>query len=419
MYAIIDCNSFYASCERVFAPHLRNKPVVVLSNNDGCVIARTSEAKKLGIPMGAEYFKYKEYMEKNNIKVFSSNYPLYADMSERMINTISEIVPEIEVYSIDEAFAKLSGLPEKDYRKIGLEIKNRVYKYTGLPVSVGIAPAKTLAKVANFYAKRYPKFSNVLVLDNPTTIDQALGLLDVSEIWGIGYRYSKFLKNNNIKSALDLKNAPEAWIKKHLKVTGLRTQKELKGVSCIPLETVQPDKKQILVSRSFKNAVTDINEMKKAVSTFITIAALKMRKQHSNASILGVFVNSGRFAQARRPSEDCFKTAVLQTPSNNTFELIKIACNLVDSIFYSGYKYKKAGVFFSGLCPESGVQFSFFDTFDRDKFSKVVKTIDFLNDKYGKNTVLFAVQGEQIKLSTQEMLSPEYTTKWSDIIEVS
>ncbi|MCD6557315.1 MAG: Y-family DNA polymerase, partial [Bacteroidales bacterium] len=245
MFAIVDINNFYASCERIFDPKLRNKPVAVLSNNDGCIIARSNEAKKLGIKMGQVFFEKEDWLKKQGVAVLSSNYPLYADMSNRMVQVLREMVDDIIIYSIDEVFIDLSSYKNKDLRLLAFEIKDKLLKYLGLPVSVGIAPTKTLAKTANFYAKRYPKFKNVLVFDEEQKIKDALKLIDVGEIWGIGRRFQKFLKANGIKSALDLRNANEQFIKKHMSVVGLRTVKELKEESCIEVESIREDRKNM------------------------------------------------------------------------------------------------------------------------------------------------------------------------------
>jgi len=278
MFAIIDINNFYASCERVFNPKLQNKPVVVLSNNDGCIIARSNESKSLGIKMGQVFFEKESYLKSKGVAVFSSNYPLYADMSNRMVNIVQDIVGDVIIYSIDEVFVDLSTFKNTGFEALAFEIKNKLYKYIGLPVSIGIAPTKTLAKVANFYAKRYKKFSNVLVLNDEKKIQQALSLIDIGEIWGIGRRFKNFLKSNGIKSALDLKNANQTFIHKHMSVTGLRTVKELNSYSCISVESIKNDRKNITHSRTFKYPITKLEELKSAIVTFIVRVAEKLRK---------------------------------------------------------------------------------------------------------------------------------------------
>lgn len=416
MFAIIDINNFYASCERVFNPKLRGKPIVVLSNNDGCIIARSNESKKLGIKMGQVFFEKEAYLKSQGVAVFSSNYPLYADMSNRMVNVVQSIVGELIIYSIDEVFVDLKSYKNTNYEALAFEIKEKIYKHIGLPVSIGIAPTKTLAKVANFYAKRYKKFSNVLVLDEDKKIQQALLLIDVGEIWGIGRRLKKFLKSNGISSALDLKNANKKFIHKHMSVTGLRTVNELNSYSCISVESIKEDRKNLTHSRTFKHPVSKLEDLKSAIATFTVRLAEKLRKQNSATNIIGVYIETGRFNNDYRYKS--FKTTNLQVPSDNTFELISYAMKLVEAIFTEGLKYKKAGVMLYALQNSSNIQYSLFDTYDRPKFKKLNKFVDKLNEKMGRDTVRYGIQGENTKISIQEKLSPQYTTSWEHIIKV-
>jgi DNA polymerase V len=417
MHALIDINNFYASCERVFNPKLRHKPVVVLSNNDGCIIARSQEAKKLGIKMGAAYFENEQFLKDNNVAVYSSNYPLYADMSERMVNVLKEITDSITIYSIDEVFADLSSFRINELEDLAIDIKSKLYKYTGLPVSVGVAPTKTLAKIANFYAKRYPKFSNILVLRDDETIKKALSLIDISEVWGIGRQYRKFLKANGIKSALDLREANETFIRKHMTVVGLRTVKELKGFSCVSVDSIREDRKNVTHSRTFKNAVTNLTDLKKAVATFTVRVSEKLRFQGSAANIIGVFIETSRFNNKKYKYQNS-KILNLPVPSDNTFELIKYAMKALEAIYVNGYKYKKAGVMLFALQDSDKLQFSLFDTYNRLKCKDVLNAVDLINIKMGRDTVKYAVQGDNTKISVQERISPRYTTSWNHIIEV-
>lgn len=414
MFAIIDINNFYASCERVFNPSLRNKPIVVLSNNDGCIIARSNESKKLGIKMGQVFFEKEKFLKENNVAVFSSNYPLYADMSNRMVNIVQDIVGELINYSIDEVFVDLKHHKNKNLKDLAFEIKNKLQKYIGLPVSIGIAPAKTLAKVANFYAKRYKKFSNVLILNDEETIKQALALIDVGEIWGVGHKSKKFLKANGLKTALDLKNANQQFIRKHLSVTGLRTVWELNSHSCISVESIKEDRKNIMHSRTFKHPITNLKDLKSALATFTVRASEKLRKQKSLANIIGVYVSTNRFENYYSKT----KIINLPVPSNNSFELINYAMQLSEQVFSENIKIKKAGIMLFALQDASNVQTSLFDTYDRNKINKITKSIDILNAKLGRDTVKFAIQGENTKISVQQKLSPQFTTSWKDIIEV-
>lgn len=417
MHALIDINNFYASCERVFNPKLRHKPVVVLSNNDGCIIARSQEAKKLGIKMGAAYFENEQFLKDNNVAVYSSNYPLYADMSERMVNVLKEITDSITIYSIDEVFADLSSFRINELEDLAIDIKSKLYKYTGLPVSVGVAPTMTLAKIANFYAKRYPKFSNILVLRDDETIKKALSLIDISEVWGIGRQYRKFLKANGIKSALDLREANETFIRKHMSVVGLRTVKELKGFSCVSVDSIREDRKNVTHSRTFKNAITNLTDLKKAVATFTVRVCEKLRFQRSAANIIGVFIETSRFNNKKYKYQNS-KILNLPVPSDNTFELIKYAMKALEAIYVNGYKYKKAGVMLFALQDSDKLQFSLFDTYNRPKCKDVLNAVDLINLKMGRDTVKYAVQGDNTKISVQERLSPRYTTSWNQIIEV-
>jgi len=417
LFALIDINNFYASCERVFDPKLRNKPVVVLSNNDGCIIARSNEAKKTGVKMGQVFFEKEDWLKKQGVFVLSSNYPLYADMSNRMVQVLREIADDVIIYSIDEVFIDLHSFKNKDLEALGFEIKNKLFKYLGLPVSVGIAPTKTLAKVAVFYAKRYPKFKNVLLLDKDEKIQNALRLIDVGEIWGVGRQFKKFLKANGIKSALDLRNANEQFVKKQMTVVGLRTLKELKGISCINVETIREDRKNMMYSRTFKHPIKTKDELRAVISTYTVRLSEKLRFQKSAANLIGVFLETSRFENKKYRYYNS-KIVHLPVPSDDTFELIKYALKLTDAIFVSGYKYKRAGVTVSELQESKHLQYSLFDTVNRSKNNKIFKTVDFLNASYGRNAVKYAVQGNNTKISIQERLSPQYTTSWKQIIVV-
>ena len=417
MFAIIDINNFYASCERVFNPKLRDKPIVVLSNNDGCIIARSNEAKILGIKMGQVFFEKENFLKEKNVQVFSSNYPLYADMSNRMVQTVQELVGDVIIYSIDEVFVDLSSNKNKNLEEFAIEIKKRIYKHTGLPVSIGIAPTKTLAKIANFYAKRYKKFSNVLVLNDEKKIEQALELIDVGEIWGVGRRFKKFLKANSIKSALDLKNANQSFIHKHMSVIGLRTVKELNSYSCIDVESIKEDRKNITHSRTFKHPISNIEDFKAAIATFTVRVSEKLRNQNSAANIIGINMETSRFNNDYSYRQT--KIVNLPVPTDNTFELINYVMKLIDATFSKELKYKKAGVMLLALQDALNIQYSLFDTYDRPKFKKIINSVDSLNKIMGRDTVRYGTQGKNTKISVQEKLSPQYTTSWQHIIEVN
>jgi DNA polymerase V len=414
MFALVDINNCYASCERVFNPRLRNVPLVVLSNNDGCVIARSNEAKKLGIKMGAAYFEIQAFLKEHKVEVYSSNYPLYADLSNRMVSVLREFVDEIVIYSIDEVFINLNPYRFKDLEKTANEIKERIYRYVGLPVSIGVAPTKTLAKVANFYAKRYKKFKNVLVFNDDETIIKALSVMDISEIWGIGRQHKKFLKGNGIISALDLRNANESFIKKHLTVTGLRTVKELKGFSCISVEGIREERKNMMHTRTFRTAISNLPDLKSAVATFTVRLAEKLRAQKSAANIIGVFIETSRFQNNEYKYMNS-KMINLHVPSDSSFELIKYTMQALEMIYVNGYKYKKAGVMAFSLQDSSHIQYSLFDEVDRLKHGKILQSVDLINSLYGRDTIRYAVQGKDTKISVQEKLSPRYTTNWDHI----
>ncbi|NOZ35393.1 MAG: Y-family DNA polymerase [Chlorobi bacterium] len=366
--------------------------------------------------MGHIFFQKKDWLKEQGVAVLSSNYPLYADMSDRMVQVVRQIVDNITVYSVDEVFIDLNNC-SKDLSETAFEIKNKLLKYLGLPVSVGIAPTKTLAKVAAFYAKRYPKFQNILILDNDKKIQDALKLIDVGEIWGVGRQFKKFLKANNIKSASDLRNTNEQFVKKHMTVTGLRTVKELKGISCISTDSISEERKNIIHTRTFKHTIKTKADLKAVISTFTVRLCEKLRFQHSAANMIGVFIETSRF---KNPEYHYYnsKTVDLPVPSNDTFELIKYALNLLDTIFVSGYKYKRAGVMLFGLQDAKHLQYSLFDTINRPKHKHVFKAIDLLNASYGRDAVKYAVQGNDTKISVQERLSPQYTTSWKQIITV-
>ncbi len=417
MYALVDCNNFYASCERVFNPSLNGKPVVVLSNNDGCVIARSNEAKAIGIGMGQPAFEIKELIQKYQVSVFSTNFTLYGDMSQRVMNILSEFVQDIEIYSIDEAFLSLRGFVYFDLTQMGYNIRQTILKGTGIPVSIGIAPTKTLAKVANHYAKKTPSSKGVFMIteENRKTV---LSNFPVGDVWGIGRQYNKMLAGFGIHSALDFVNSSSQWIRKKMSVVGLRTQKELSGVECIGMELTIPAKKTICTSRSFGQMITDYNLIAEALSNHASRCAFKLRKQHSCANVIMVFIHTNRHRKDL-PQYARNRVIVLPVASNSTFEIVNYALTALKSIFKEGYHYKKAGVIVSGIVPENTVQSSLFDEVDREKHSKVLQALDTINNLYGKDTVKLAVLGSrrQWKLR-QEKLSPFYTTNWNQIITI-
>lgn len=413
MFGLLDCNNFYASCERVFNPSLNGVPVVVLSNNDGCVIARSNEAKALGIKMGAPAFQIKEQIEKYGIAVFSSNYTLYGDMSARVMSILAEEAPEIEIYSIDEAFIDLSGI--SDLKAVSTRIIEKVIHGTGIPVSLGIAPTKTLAKVANKFAKKYPAYNRVCIIDTEEKRIKALELTDIADVWGIGRRLASRLEKQGTKTAYDFTLLPSAWVRKNMAVTGERTWKELQGISCIDMEAAPPAKKQICTSRSFGRMVEDYDTLSQAVATYAAACAKKLRQQKSYAASLMVYIHTNNF---REDLPQYWKNIVvkLPVPTADTQEIVHYALSGLGNIFMQGYRYKKAGVIITEIT--SGAQLGLFDTVDRERRERLMKVVDNINGAHGSHISLVAQgSGHDWKLK-QELLSKCYTTKLCDIIEI-
>lgn len=421
MIAIIDCNSFYASCEKVFRPDLEGKPIVVLSNNDGCLIARNDEAKAVGIAMGVPFFKVKDIIEEKKIFVASSNYALYGDLSRRVMETISEINPWIQVYSIDEAFIDVSHIPIAQMVDYCQHIQQIILKQTGIPVSIGVASTKVLSKVANRVAKRTKALcKGVFVLATPTEEQAALQDFPVEDVWGIGRQQTKKLRLLGIGTAYQLSQKSTAWAKTQLGgVVGVRLIKELNGISCIELGEGLESKKMIASTRSFGQPVTTLEEMKEAIATYTCRAAEKLRIQQSNAAYLSIFMKTNRFDQrAAYRSEGA--GALLPFATNVSHLLIKEAVRLAESCFETGLSYKKAGVLLSMITPANQVQSSLFDTLEIDsKTALLQKTLDRINQKNGLDTIKYAATGttRNWKMRAEER-SPEHTTKWSDVYKL-
>lgn len=419
IFGLVDCNNFYASCERVFNPSIDGKPVVVLSNNDGCAVAMSNEAKALGIKIGTPLFQIKSMIAQHDVQVFSSNYELYGDMSRRVMSIMEDFSPYVEYYSIDESFLGMDwyqgGLTE-----VGTRLRNQVKQWTRIPVSVGFGRTKTLAKIANRFAKRNKELNGVFDIVDYPDIDGLLKKLVVEDVWGIGPRNSKKLNAKGIFTAYDLKKAPDDWIRKYLGgIVGLRTVWELRGISCIPLEMGHKDKKQIISSRSFGHPVERISDMREAVSSYMTIAALKLRGQNSLASTVSVFIGTNPF----NPNDKQYHTSLVKKlpfPTNVTADLISEAIDLLTKVYQDGFRYKKAGVILSDIMPESSISEYLF--IDRDKFqeqTRLMKTIDTLNERYGKGTVQNASIGINKTWSMRrERMSPRYTTSWDELIVV-
>ena len=416
MYAILDCNNFYASCERVFNPSLQSKPIVILSNNDGCVIARSNEAKQY-VPMGAVAFKYKEVFKKHNIHIFSSNYALYGDMSNRVMNIAAYFTPNIEIYSIDEAFLKFNKFENCDFNAYGLRIRNKVYKWTGLPVSIGFAHTKALSKIANKIAKKYPiETKGVYVIDTNEKRIKALKYTKIGDVWGIGRRISKKLLKLNIDTAYKFVQLPDEWVRKELSVVGLRLKHELEGKSVLSLDQVK-SKKAIATTRTLDVSSSDYNVIKERVSTFAVTCSQKLRLQKTDCNLLMVFIHTNGH---RKDQKQYSKNIVVKLPypTNSSITITKYAIKGLKCIFKDGYKFKKIGVIVMGITPSNSKQINMFEK-ENEKHQILMKTIDNLNQSIGRNKIKLASQdlGRTWKMR-QEKLSPCYTTDINDIIVV-
>lgn len=418
MVALVDCNNFYASCERVFNPSLNNKPVVVLSNNDGSVIARSNEAKLVGIQMGAVAHQIKDLIEKHQVQVFSSNYTLYGDMSNRVMTELGKFTPEIEVYSIDEAFLDLSGFELFNLPMYCQNIKKTVTQNTGIPISIGVAPTKTLAKIANRTAKKNLIYKGVCILETDSEIKEVLAKFPIEDIWGIGHRYAKMLQLHGYHTALDFANANEGFVKSKMGVVGLRMLRELNGFPCLDIETMTPAKKNICTSRSFGQSLTEKENVSQAVATFASKCAFKLRKQKSAAGVIIIFLNTNRFNEKDLQYNPSI-VVKLPVATNSSIELVKYALIGFDKIFKNGFKYKKAGIIVGEIIPETQVQIGLFDTVNRPKQNSSMIALDKLNYRYGREKVKLAACGDGRKWKLKnEHISRCYTTQWTKLIEV-
>ena len=416
MIALADCNNFYASCERVFNPTLKNKPVVVLSNNDGCIIARSNESKQLGIKMGEPVFKAREIIDKHNVNVFSTNFALYGDMSKRVMTLLASLSPEIEIYSIDEAFMNLAGI--KKCFEIGLHMRDTVKKHTGIPISIGIASTKTLAKVANHCAKRFTK-KGVYVLKRKDHISDILKSMPVSKLWGVGSRYSRMLRSYGVDNAHEFVSLDEKWVLEKMTVMGLRIQRELKGESCISMDINPSPKKNICTSRSFGTKVRDFQSLKESISSHAARCAEKLRLEKGCARYVSVVIKTNPFSDS---DYYCgYKSSSFDVPTNDTLDIINAAENILRSIYKKGLEYKKSGVIVGDIIPQNQVQLNLFDMDEkRIKRKKLDSTVDIINQAMGRSTIHIGSQGIsknwQLK---REKLSPCYTTKWDDLLTIN
>lgn len=417
MYALIDCNNFYASCERVFNPALRDKPVVVLSNNDGCVIARSNEAKAVGIPMGAPAFQYEEQMKANNVHVFSANFALYGDLSHRVMTILSEFCPKMEIYSIDEAFLDFKGFELHDLNRIGLEMKNKVLKWTGIPISVGFAPTMALAKAANRIAKKFPERTDgVYCIATEEQRIKALKWLKVEDVWGIGRRHARRLQEMKINTAYDFTQLSDRWVRDMMTVVGLRLKHDLQGIPTLQCEEVK-DRKSIATTRTFESNYNRIEQIKERVASFTVTCAAKLRAQNACCNSIMVFLRTNRYGDENNQYNP---NMVIKLPfaTNSTIELVKFALQAVEQMFKPEFSYKRAGVIVMDFTPEDNQQLNLFEN-RNTRHIELMKAVDKINRLYGQQKIRLAAQdtGRVWKMK-QEHLSPRYTTNINEILVV-
>lgn len=422
MFALVDVNAFYASCESAFRPDLKGKPVVVLSNNDGCVIASNVEAKVLGVNMGAPYFKQKDLFRRYGVFCFSSNYELYADMSSRVMSILEELSPHVEIYSIDEAFCDLTGVRNcRDLTDFGQEIRSTILQKTRLTVGVGIAQTKTLAKLANHAAKKWQEQTGGVVdLSNIERQRKLMAALPVDEVWGIGRRLGKKLDVMGIKTVLDLADTDIRFIRKHFSVVLERTVRELRGEPCLALEEFAPDKQEIICSRSFGEKLTDYNAMREAICTYASRAAEKLRREHQYCRFISTFIKTSPFA-LNEPYYGNSASIKLLTPTQDSRDIIAAATRSLDAVWREGLRYQKAGVMLGDFFSSGVAQLNLFDNnVPRRNSEKLMDLLDTLNAEKGKGTLYFAGQGiQQPWAMKRDMLSPRYTTRYSDLLRVN
>ena len=404
--ALIDCNSFYVSCERLFNPKIRNKPVVVLSSNDGCIISRSNEAKTLGIKMGDPYFKAKDIILKNNVHVFSSNYSLYGDLSRRVMRTLKRFNSEIEIYSIDEAFLDLTNFPDDEVEDVGKEIRSIVLQWTGIPTSIGIAKTKTLSKIANHIAKKTK--SGVVSLIGIKDIDPILEKVEINEVWGVGKQLTKFFVQNGIHNAKQLKNISNTWIKKSSNVLSSRTAMELRGISCISLEAQSSKRKSCVVSRSFAKKVEKLQELQGSITNYCLNAAEKIRSESLIAKSITIFIRTSPF-QNQFAYYSNSKTIDLPIATDNSIEIVKTALTGLKDIFKNGYRYQKAGIMLSDLSSSQGSK-NLFSSIKDVKIKNLMKSIDNTNYRFGRSTLSLASAGINKKWNIKKQYSSKIDT---------
>ena len=416
MIGLCDCNNFFVSCQRIFRPDLDGKPVMVLSGNDGCVIARSNEVKTLGIKMGVPLFQVKDIVKKNKITLFSANHKLYADISCRVMETLRQLTSKIEVYSVDEAFIDFSGIDSAKLKSQGEEISKIIRRNTGVPVSIGIAPSKTLAKVASELCKKYPKLNGCCVMQRPKDIEKVLRKLPIEDVWGIGRKSSKKLQMLNIITAYDFTLLDKNVVQSQLSITGVRTWKELQSTPAIELQTTAAHQ-SISIGRSFAKNLKTLEELHSMIVIFATTIADKLRRQGSCTTQITTYIYTNHH-HTDAPQRYESDTVKLEVPTDSTIELVNVVTESLKKIFLSGYEYKKAGVICSNFTRKNEVQNSLFDTINREKHNSLMRSIDHINERYGSKSVTpAATSGVEINTNRQ-YLSPNYTTAWEDVLKV-
>ncbi len=417
MFALVDCNNFYASCQRVFQPNLIDRPIVVYSNNDGCVIARSNEAKALGVPMGAAAYQWEKFFKENSVQVFSANFSLYGDMSQRVMTILNDFSPEMEIYSIDEAFIKFEGFERFNLQHIGETMHRRVTKGTGIPISVGIAPTKSLAKVANRIAKKFPQHTkNVYLIDDEEKRIKALKWLKIEDVWGIGRKHAKRLQAIGVKTAFDFTMLEDEWVKENMAIVGLRLKRDLEGKPTLDLEEAQP-KKNIAITRSFEGNHSEKDFLQERISTFAVSCAEKLRLQKSCCNSIMVFIQTNRH-RVDLPQYNRNIVLNLPFPTNSSIEISNFALQALAIIFRENYQYKRAGVIVQDFTDEDKSQINIFENSD-ERHKKLMQSIDKVNAMFGQQKIRLGSQDpKKIWKMKQENLSPNYTTKLSDIIVV-
>ena len=414
--ALIDCNSFYASCERIFNPKLLGKPIVVLSNNDGCIITRSAEAKALGIKMGEPYFKAKKIIEKNNVKVFSSNYSLYGDISQRVMEILLGFSPEVEIYSIDEAFLNFKGFKNNELLTYCKHIRQTIKQWVGIPVSIGVGSTKTLSKIANHLAKKEADYEGICILKGDEKIEEALNRIEIGDVWGIGRRLSKFLRNYEVRTAKQFAFLDRRWIRKNMGVVGEKIQLELCGVSCLDLELLPSPKKSCCVSRSFSRPIEKIEELQESIANYGSRVAEKIREEGLIAQSMSIFVLTNHFNKKEKQYSSSIKLQ-LDCPTSDSKLIVKRAVEGIKRIYKEGYRYKKAGIILYELHSSSSVR-GLLD-YDKPRTDSLMRSLDEINYRYGSATLRLAAEG--IRRSwhmRREKVSPCYTTSFDQLMIV-